>query len=355
MELLPRLRTTGTPLRRLRMPQVQGSWDAIDGTPPAPTVPPTDTSPRLFVRSGANPILTARDLPYAVNSVFNPAAAQVGAETVLLARAERFTGQSHLVVARSADGVTGWRFDHDQGLVPDPANHPEDLYGIEDARITAVPEFGYLVTFTSYSAQGPVVSLAATRDFHSYERMGVIAGADDKDAAILPRRFGGQWLLIHRPVRDPQGPAHIRFSRSPDLRTWTDGGILLPAREGGWWDARKVGMGPPPLETEAGWLMIYHAVRTTGSGCLYRNGLALLDRDDPTRVIARSDEFVLGPEALYERTGDVPNVVFPEGWILEADGRTLRIYYGAADSSVCLATAELPELLAYLRRYPVAA
>ena len=355
MDLLTRPRQATTRRPRPATSLTGGLRGAIDGLRSRPADARIDTPAHLFRRSPANPILTARDLPYPVNSVFNPAAVRVGGETLLLARAERFTGQSHLVVARSADGVSGWRFDFAQGLVPDHEHYPEDRYGLEDPRIVEVPEFGYLVTFTSYSDEGPVVSLAATRDFHTYERMGVIAGADDKDAAILPRRFGGDWILVHRPVRDLVSPAHIRISRSRDLRNWTDAGVLLPAREGGWWDARKVGMGPPPLETEAGWLLLYHAVRITGSGCLYRNGLALLDRDDPTRVIARSDEFVFGPEAIYERTGDVPNVVFPEGWFLEPDGRTLRVYYGAADSSVCLATAQLPELLAYLRRYPVPA
>jgi predicted GH43/DUF377 family glycosyl hydrolase len=108
-------------------------------------------------------------------------------------------------------------------------------------------------------------------------------------------------------------------------------------------------MGPPPLETPDGWLLLYHGVRTTASGCLYRGGLALLDIDDPTKVVARGSEFVLSPETPYERTGDVPNVVFPSGWILDPDGRRLRLYYGAADSSVCMATADLPVLLAYLR------
>ena len=316
---------------------------------------PRPLDPRtLLSRSPANPILRARDLPYPVNSVFNPGAARVGDDTVLLARAERFTGQSHLVVARSADGVSGWQFDLEHDLQPDPERHPEDRWGIEDPRIVFSPELErHLVTFTSYSGDGPVVSLATTADFHSFDRLGVICPPDDKDAAILPRRFGGDWLLIHRPVREPGVPANLCVSRSRDLRNWRAPEILLPAREGGWWDARKIGMGPPPMETDEGWLLLYHGVRTTGSGCLYRSGLALLDLEDPTRVIARGDDFIFGPETLYERTGDVPNVVFPEGWVLADDGRSLNIYYGAADSSVGLATAKLDDLLDYVRRFPV--
>jgi predicted GH43/DUF377 family glycosyl hydrolase len=142
--------------------------------------------------------------------------------------------------------------------------------------------------------------------------------------------------------------AHVWLSWSPDLHYWGDGRIILPARRGGWWDANKVGLGPPPLRTEKGWLLCYHGVRVTGSGSLYRVGLALLDLEDPCSVLARTDEWVFGPAESYERSGDVPGVVFPTGWVLGEDGDTLRLYYGAADSVVGVATASLRSLLASL-------
>jgi predicted GH43/DUF377 family glycosyl hydrolase len=327
----------------------------------------------LFTRSDANPLFTADDLPYTANSVFNPGAVRANGETLLIMRAEGFTGQSHFVVARSADGISNWRVDPDHDLLPDPLRHPEDRFGIEDARIVEIPELAaFYVTFTSYSAEGPVVSLAKTKDFHHFERLGIICPAHDKDAALFPRRFDGDWLLIHRPTRDfnlstsrsmrsldrfgrrltgrPQHSefANICLSHSHDLLTWDQTVRLIAARDGGWWDAQKVGLGPPPLETSEGWLILYHGVRITGSGCLYRSGLALLDLTDPTKILARGNEFILGPETLYERTGDVPNVVFPSGWVLDPNGHTVRVYYGAADSSVCMATGEIPELLEYL-------
>ena len=123
---------------------------------------------------------------------------------------------------------------------------------------------------------------------------------------------------------------------------------MLPARRGGWWDANKVGAGPPPLKTAQGWLLCYHGVRTTVSGALYRVGLALLDLADPCRVLARSDEWVLGPTEPYERSGDVPGVVFPNGWVLDRDGDTLRMYYGAADNVVAGASGSLARILARL-------
>jgi predicted GH43/DUF377 family glycosyl hydrolase len=315
----------------------------------------------LFTRSPHNPILTAANLPYRAHSVFNPAAVRLGDDVVLLLRVEDFRGHSHFAVARSADGETDWHFDPQPALLPDSDSHPEDAWGIEDPRAVYLPELDvHAVTFTSYSRFGPVVSLALTRDFITFERRGLIMPPDDKDAALLPRRFGSgeevkegqepgpeKWLLIHRPS-SADDPAHIKLSRSVDLSTWSDPEMLLAARDGGWWDANKIGLGPPPIETRAGWLVLYHGVRQTASGSLYRMGLALLDRASPWRVLARADDWVFGPEELYERTGDVPNVVFPSGAVLSSDGQQILLYYGAADTSICLARASLEDLLARL-------
>src|SRR5581483_7674863 len=213
----------------------------------------------------------------------------------------------------------------------------------------------YYVVYVGYSTAGPLVCLATTRDFATWERAGVLQPPDDKDAALFPETFAGRWALIHRPAPHMPGVGvHIWISFSPDLRHWGDAQVLLPARRGGWWDANKIGLGPPPLLTPDGWLLCYHGVRTTASGSIYRLGLALLDRDDPTKVLARGNEWILGPEAPYERQGDVPDVVFPCGWVLRDDGETLHLYYGGADSVVCVAEARLSELLNYLETHPCA-
>jgi predicted GH43/DUF377 family glycosyl hydrolase len=137
-------------------------------------------------------------------------------------------------------------------------------------------------------------------------------------------------------------------SYSDDLRHWGSHKVLLEAREGAWWDARKIGLSPPPIETPQGWLVIYHGVRMTGAGCLYRLGLALFDLETPERCIKRADEWVFGPEESYEIHGDVGYVVFPCGTTVDPDGDTLRVYYGGADSCVALATASIREILAWL-------
>ena len=135
------------------------------------------------------------------------------------------------------------------------------------------------------------------------------------------------------------------MSYSLDLRYWGDNREVIP-REGAWWDANKIGLSAPPLETPEGWLILYHGVRTTASGAIYRLGLALLDLEDPGKVIRRTNEWIFGPKATYEREGDVDDVVFPCGWI-EKDKR-MMIYYGAADSCIALATANLDELLHFV-------
>ena len=126
----------------------------------------------------------------------------------------------------------------------------------------------------------------------------------------------------------------------------------MHARRGAWWDANKIGLSPPPLETPEGWLILYHGVRVTAGGCLYRLGLALLDLEDPCQVLRRSDEWIFAPEMPYERQGDVNGVVFPCGWILDKPSGEIRLYYGGADTCLALATAQLADVLGYLRKCP---
>jgi predicted GH43/DUF377 family glycosyl hydrolase len=295
-------------------------------------------------------VLTAADWPYTVNAVFNPGVTQIDGQTLLLARVEDRSGISHLCVARSADGLTDWTVEPARQLRPDFASEAE-RYGIEDPRITPVGD-EYLIAYTGFSTGGPLVRLAATRDFRTYELHGTLMPPEDKDAALFPQTFAGRWALVHRPIAiTPGDMAHIWLSWSPDLHYWGEHTLLLPARAGGWWDANKVGLGPPPLLTDRGWLLLYHGVRVTVAGAIYRLGLALLDAEQPDRVLARSSEWVFGPQAPYELAGDVPGVVFPCGWTLADDGDTVHMYYGAADTSICVATASLRKLLDWLERH----
>jgi predicted GH43/DUF377 family glycosyl hydrolase len=302
----------------------------------------------LFTRFPGNPILSRNNWPYPINSVFNAGAVQLpDGDTLLLCRVEDRTGLSHLCVARSANGIDRWRIDSQPTLLANPREFPEEIWGIEDPRITYVPELEkYAIAYTSFARGGPGVSLALTSDFRSFERLGVIMPPEDKDAALLPRRFNGYWAMIHRPVTTLG--AHMWISYSPDLRHWGKHKIILEARRGGWWDANKIGLCSPPIETSRGWLTIYHGVRNTASGSIYRMGLALFDLEDPAVCLQRGDSWMFGPEAPYERSGDVNDVVFPCGQTIAADGDTVHLYYGAADSCMALATGSIRCMLAWL-------
>jgi beta-1,2-mannobiose phosphorylase / 1,2-beta-oligomannan phosphorylase len=307
----------------------------------------------LFERHPANPILTADDWAYSVNTVFNPAATQVDGATILLVRVEGLTGVSHLTVARSPNGFDGWEIDAEPLLAP-IAGIESEQWGFEDPRVVYVPEHErWTITCTAYGPSGPAVFLATTTDFRTVRRHGIIRQADDKNAALLPNRVGGKWILFHRPKTESSGShGEILLSRSPDLHNWSAPEQVLQPRTGAWWDSLRIGLGPPPLRTEHGWLVIYHGVKETLGGGIYRVGLALVDLEEPTRVLHRLPQWVLGPDRPYEREGDVPNVVFPCGLVHDEPTGEVRLYYGAADTSVCVATAQLDDLLAAVLSAP---
>ena len=302
----------------------------------------------LFRRSSGNPILTAAQWPHTINAVLNPGAVQLpDGSTFLLCRVEDRRGISNLWAARSADGIGGWRIDPKPWLPSDPDGHHEETWGVEDPRVVWLDEIKkYAVTYTAYSPAGPAVSLALTPDFETFERVGMVMPPDNKDAALLPRRINGRWQMLHRPNAGLS--SDIWLAESPDLQHWGRHRRVIAARHGAWWDAYRIGLGPPLIETDRGWLMLYHGVRQTAAGCLYRVGLVLLDAQDPGRVLRRGDEWVFGPHEDYERQGDVGDVVFPCGITLGPDRDALNIYYGAADTCIGLATARVSELLAWL-------
>jgi predicted GH43/DUF377 family glycosyl hydrolase len=307
--------------------------------------------PELFHRYKKNPILKAENWPYPINSVFNAGATLMpDGTTLLLCRVEDRRGLSHLSAARSSNGIDGWKIDPQPTLLPDPDNYPEELWGIEDPRITFVPELKkYAVVYTAYTRDGPGVALAMTEDFYSFQRYGVIMPPEDKDAALFPERIDGNWAMIHRPMSPAR--AHMWISYSPDLKNWGKHVLMMVARKGAWWDANKIGLSPPPIETSSGWLVIYHGVKQSCSGCIYRLGLALFDLNNPEICIKRGNEWIFAPEEPYEQSGDVGNVVFPCGYTIGSDGDSINIYYGAADTCIALATGSIKEMSKWLNEH----
>jgi len=303
----------------------------------------------LFHRHDGGPILSARDIPWPVNSVFNAGAALLDDGTLLMLRVEDRCGRSHFSIARSADGIGDWRMDGKPVFSPDAAGHSEEAWGVEDPRLTWIADAGnWVMAYTAYSDRGALVSLATTTDFNAFDRLGPVLAPDNKGAALFPVRFDGRYAMLHRPAPATPGvAANIWIAFSPDLVHWGSHRQIMAARGPGWWDAAKIGIGPPPIATSEGWLLLYHGVRCIAGQDIYRLGLALLDLDDPTRVIRRGKEWVFGPQTPFERSGDVGNVVFPCGWACMGD--EIRLYYGAADTMLALATASLTEVLDWLK------
>ncbi|MFC1762425.1 glycosidase [Planctomycetota bacterium] len=303
----------------------------------------------LFTKHPDNPIITPKDWPYPANAIFNPGAARIDGETLLLVRVEDLRGFSHLTVARSADGFTNWQIDPSPTMEADK-NSREERWGLEDPRIVWLEEQKqFAVTYVSFSEGGPVVSLAITKNFRTFARLGTLLPPEDKDACLFPRRFGGRFALIHRPI--VRGEAHIWLSFSPDLKHWGDHQLLVRTRHA-YWDCHRIGLACQPVETPQGWLIFYHGVRSTTASQIYRTGMVLLDLNAPWKVLRRSDEWILGPEALYERVGDVGDVVFPTGVVVDAAKDDLHLYYGAADCTIAVATAKLSDCIDYIMACP---
>ena len=280
----------------------------------------------------------------------NAGAARVGDETVLLCRVEDRRGFSHLACARSRDGASNWVIDDSPALAYD-GTHPEEEWGLEDPRITFVEELDrWIVTYTAFGREGPGVSLAETRDFRTFTRLGMIMSPEDKNAVLLPRRVDGDWVLLHRPT-SVHG-ADVWLSRSSDLKSWRAPELVMGRREGGWWDSARIGIGPPPLETEHGWLVVYHGVRQTVAGGLYRAGLALLDLERPATVLRRADEWILGPGPTTRSPATSRTSSSPCGLVRRPEDDRLFLYYGAADTRIALATASCSEVLEYLMACP---
>ncbi|HUV64912.1 MAG TPA: glycoside hydrolase family 130 protein [Sedimentisphaerales bacterium] len=292
-----------------------------------------------------NPILTIEDIPFPCNTVFNAACAKYDGQYILLLRVEDLTGRSVFALARSADG---YHFE----LEPEPVMTPcmeegcfkeYERKGIEDPRITEIDGVFYIM-YTAVSPYGPLLALAKTTDFKTFERIALISEPENKNGVLFPEKINGKYARLDRPVSGGEG--YIWLSYSDDLITWGHSRCIMTTR-GDLWDCWRIGASSQPIRTEDGWLIIYHGVKSASSGPIYRLGAAVLAYDDPSRVLCRSAIPILSPREYYERVGDVNNVVFSCGAILEDDGQELKVYYGASDTSICLGTAKVNELMQF--------
>jgi beta-1,4-mannooligosaccharide/beta-1,4-mannosyl-N-acetylglucosamine phosphorylase len=312
-------------------------------------------------RHPGNPILTRADIPDVppllvdATSVFNPGAVKVGDRYVLMLRVQARSRETFMVVAESEDG---FRFAVRPEIVElrGIKKVKERTYHVYDARITRI-DGAYYIMFAMDTDAGCQLGLARTGDFRDFRFLGVTSTDDVRNGVLFPEKIGGVYLRLERPNRarlegGPTTGSEIWLAESHDLIHWKERGPVMRGRFH-YWD-EYIGSGPPPVKTRQGWLHIYHGVATHfGSANIYQAGVVLLDLHDPSKVIGRSRGNVLEPREPYELTGQVPNVVFPSGLVVEEyDGEgcarpssPVKVYYGAADTAVGLAVTTVSELL----------
>lgn len=296
----------------------------------------------IIRRYEKNPVLTKHDVPYPVETVHNAGVVKHDGKYVMLFRSHLRNGRSIIGLAESSDGV---RF----AVRPEPFITPAkaepfadyEAFGVEDPRICPM-EDGYLITYSAYSWHGVRVALARTMDFERLERISLITQADYRNVVIFPEKIGGRYARLDRPHSEIS-PWSIWISYSPDLVHWGDAKVVIKPMAYHW-DEMKVGPGATPIKTEKGWLNIFHGVFKTMDGAVYRLGVALHDLADPSRVLGVADDWILQPEDLWEISGYVHNVVFCCGAVAEDDG-TVKIYWGGADTVMCVGTAMIADLV----------
>lgn len=289
-----------------------------------------------------NPILTRHDVPYPVATVHNAGVTKFHDRYVMLFRSHKHNGRSIIGFADSEDGYSF-------KVRPKPFLQPAsdgifaeyEEFGVEDPRICAIDN-EYLITYSAYSSHGVRVAMARTKDFERVERVALITQADCRNIVIFPEKFDGRYARLDRP-HSKISPWSIWISFSPDLIHWGDSRVLIkPASYH--WDEMKIGPGATPIKTNQGWLNIFHGVFSTMNGAVYRLGVALHDLHDPSKIIGVSDNWILQPEAPWEVSGYVPNVVFSCGAIKEEDD-SIKIYWGGADTVMCVGTAKTEKLI----------
>ena len=304
------------------------------------------SSAPIVKRYEGNPILTKHDVPYPVETVHNAGVTRHQGHTVLLFRSHLRNGRSIIGIAWSDDG-------YEFQVEPEPFMTPStqgvfaeyEEFGIEDPRICSMGG-EHLITYSAYSRFGVRIGLARTRDFKTVERVSLISQPDMRNVVIFPETFGGRYARLDRPHSEINLWS-IWLSWSPDLVHWGDSELVIKPMTYHW-DEMKIGPGATPIRTPEGWLNIFHGVFPTMGGAVYRLGVALHDLDNPANVLGVSDDWILSPEDPWELTGYVHNVVFSCGAVAEDDG-TVKIYWGGADSVMCVGTAKVADLVGLCR------
>ena len=303
---------------------------------------------QIFKRHEGGPLLHIKDFPGKAQ-IYNPAPVQCGDETILLVSVVehaatrgfgRDVGQTR--VARSKDGIH-FTLSDENFIDPQAVGEPWDRYHhFIDNRVTKIDDWYYIVTPVMVNGfDSPIGMLGRTKDFKTYERIDTITQPKNRGASLFPEKINGKYYKLDRPGGGDGGDGDIWISASPDLVHW---GEFKPVLAAGYrfWNVDKIGP-TPPIKTDKGWLDIIHGVFTPAGGTYYYIGAMLLDLDEPWKVIGKTNSYLMMPEEPWEQHGNCDNVIFPCGAIANYDKDQIRLYYGACDFAICLATGSLSE------------
>lgn len=301
-------------------------------------------------RYTGNPVTPRNPLPN-VARIFNSAVVPYQNGFIGVFRGEQRDGIPHLYLGRSPDGIR-WDFDPEPIRLVDENGRRFDPSYAYDPRLLQVEDTYYAIW--CQDAYGAALGMAKTTDFKTFTRLENPFLPFNRNGVLFPRKIGGNYMLLSRPSDSGHTPfGDIYLSESPDLEYWGHHRHVM-GKSDRWWENVKIGGGAAPIETSEGWLLIYHGVTGTCNGLVYSLGGAILDRNEPSKVLYRCGNFLLTPEEWYEERGFTPNVCFPCAALADAATGRLAIYYGAADTYIALAFAEVGPLVEYIKAHDAA-
>ena len=296
-------------------------------------------------RYEGNPIIGREPVP-GISRIFNSGVVWYGERFVGVFRAERHDGIPMLNLGRSKDGIC-WEVEEQPIQVIDEEGKRVDYAYMYDPRLIPVEDKFYIIFCTDN--HGATIGIIETKDFNTFVKKENPFLPFNRNGVLFPRRIGGKYMLLSRPSDSGHTPfGDIFLSESPDLTYWGKHRHLMGKSSALWWENVKIGGGCAPIETDIGWLLIYHGVTGTCNGFVYSIGGAILDKDDPSKVLYRCKNYLLTPTEQYETTGFVDNVTFPCSALCCSETGKIAIYYGAADTYMALAFTTVDEVCQYI-------
>jgi predicted GH43/DUF377 family glycosyl hydrolase len=298
-------------------------------------------------RYEGNPILTRDDgkhFPGGCNAIFNGTVFPYGNGYKAVLRTEERSGVTYIRCADSKDGI---HFDIEKDRILEPDTDYLKAYEevIYDPRVSLL-DGKYYITYAAENKHGCQVAMASTTDFKTFERYGCIAEPENRNLVLFPEKINGKYFRLDRPFQNKAG--YIWCQESPDLYHWGNPRVVMESRQFHW-DRGKIGPGAPPIRIDEGWLVIYHGVTPLANNLEYRVGVAILDANEPWKVLHRAKAYVLSPDAPYERMGDTPNCIFICNALANKEKDELKMYYAAADQVMCLATCKLSDMIDFAK------